>query len=949
MRRLVICLLNPMSAILVLAAAVSADETRISSVKAVTALVDRGGKFLQPLKVAIRHAGAQQEAAVRVEGAEPVNVALKPGDQEVEILAAAVEKETPTTVRIESAGKQIASSNTILKPVRKLVVYILPHSHTDIGYTEIQTAIEAKQIKNLQQGIEIAKKTADYPPGARFVWNVEVLWAADLYLQRLGQQDRDAFFEAVKKGQVALNGMYLNELTGLCRGDELMQLFRYSTKLSEQCGVPIDSAMISDVPGYTWGTVTAMANAGIKYFSVAPNYFDRIGNILVKWENKPFYWVSPSGKERVLVWIPFRGYAMSHEIKRLTPAFVEDYQAKLLKNGYPYAIAYMRWAGHGDNAVPDPTICEFVKDWQAKYAYPKFIISGTSEAFSAFEKRYGDRLPEVRGDWSPYWEDGAGSSALETGMNRDSSDRITQAAAFFAMRNPAGYQPAAFENAWRNLLLYSEHTWGADCSVSWPDSQRAKEQWAIKRSYALDADKQSRALLGQALEGVGSPVPLAVDVFNANSWPRCEVVYLSKEFSSAGARVTDDAGLAFPSQRLSDGRLAFLARVPAFAGKRFQIVANAATAWPADDPCAKADSASIENGRVRVAVDPKSGNIVELKLKGLDGNLVDLDSGYAMNEYLYLIGNKVSELKRSGPATIAIREKGPLVAELSIESNAPGCNKFSRTLRLTAGSDCIEVMNLVDKQRLKATKYIADNTKESLNFAFPIKTPSGQMWLDLPLGAMRPELDQMPSACKNWLTVGRWADVSNRDCGVTWVTLDAPLVEVGGITATMLNSQTNPDVWRKKIEPTQLLLSWALNNHWGTNYRAYQEGPIPFRFALRPHRAASPIEAARLATALSQPLLVTAAKGDRPSEKPFMTLGTDDVIVSAVKPSDDGKAWIVTLFGAAGKDALVRLAFPAAQAKGVWRSDISEKPIERLDGPITVPAWDVIVVRVERG
>ncbi len=50
----------------------------------------------------------------------------------------------------------------------------------------------------------------------------------------------------------------------------------------------------------------------------------------------------------------------------------------------------------------------------------------------------------------------------------------------------------------------------------------------------------------------------------------------------------------------------------------------------------------------------------------------------------------------------------------------------------------------------------------------------------------------MPSACKNWLTVGRWVDVANAEFGVTWVTLDAPLVEVGGITATLLNSQTNP-------------------------------------------------------------------------------------------------------------------------------------------------------------
>ena len=142
--------------------------------------------------------------------------------------------------------------------------------------------------------------------------------------------------------------------------------------------------------------------------------------------------------------------------------------------------------------------------------------------------------------------------------------------------------------------------------------------------------------------------------------------------------------------------------------------------------------------------------------------------------------------------------------------------------------------------------------------------PAATIRLDVPLGVIRPETDQIPSACKNWLTVGRWADVANADFGVTWVTLDAPLVQVGGITATLLNSQTNPDVWRKKIEPTQKLYSWAMNNHWGTNYRAYQEGPVVFRFVLRPHRGpCSDAEASRFATDFSQPLVAVPGRGKR--------------------------------------------------------------------------------------
>ena len=67
-------------------------------------------------------------------------------------------------------------------------------------------------------------------------------------------------------------------------------------------------------PGYTWDGL-AMAQAGIRYFSAAPNFFDRIGNFMVEWQDKPFWWVSPSGKERVLFWVPWTRYAMSHIMK----------------------------------------------------------------------------------------------------------------------------------------------------------------------------------------------------------------------------------------------------------------------------------------------------------------------------------------------------------------------------------------------------------------------------------------------------------------------------------------------------------------------------------------------------------------------------------------------------------------------------------------------------------
>ncbi len=955
-----------------------ANRTLVTGVTNIRALKEVEGGFFHPVMVSLRQVGEPAEASVSIAGGTPRTVRLETGVNSVELLVPQVKSNTAVVVTVESGGKVLARRKAEIKPVRPLTVYILPHSHTDIGYTEIQTAIEDRQVQNLVEGIAAAKRTANYPEGSRFVWNVEVLWAADLYLRRLGPQQRAEFFDAVQRGQVVLCGMYLNELTGLCRPEELVRLFRYATQLTEQTGRPIDSVMISDVPGYTWGTVTAMAHAGIRYFNTAPNYFDRIGTILREWENKPFWWVGPDGQSKVLVWIPFWGYAMSHRYGKFSPKLVEDFYDGLEQRDYPYDIAHVRWSGHGDNAVPDPVICEFVKDWNAKYAWPRFIISGVSEAFRAFEERHGAQLPAVRGDWTPYWEDGAGSSALETAMNRESSDRLTQAEALWAMLDPRSYPRAAFEDAWRNVLLYSEHTWGAHCSVWGPERQETKEQWEIKRGYALAADRQSRELVGQASSLPGSagirpaaaginstagvmPAPAhgqeahsttAVEVFNTTSWTRTGLVTLSRELAAAGDRVLDERGKPVPSQRLISGELVFLAsEVPAFGVKRFSV--NSGQAHVAKQ--ALASAALLDSDKVRVRLDEKTGAIIELTAKGVKGNFADTSSGRGLNDYLYLIADDLKDLQRNGPVTIRVGEPGPLVASLIIESGAPGCRKLTREVRVVADMDYVELINDLDKERApKPAKaehpegdYRNRAAKESVNFAFEFNVPDGDVRLDLPFGVMWPEADQMPSACKNWFTVGRWADVANRNRGIQWVTLDAPLVQVGGITATLLNSQTNPDVWRKEVEPTQKLYSWAMNNHWGTNYRAYQEGPTRFRFLLRPYRKSDPAENTRFATGFSQPLLPVPARGPKPERAPLFKISSDEVLVTGLKPSDDGRAIIVRLFGASGKTKTVKLDWGGLKPEAVFATDTSEKPGAELGERVTVPAFGLVSLRAE--
>jgi len=188
-------------------------------------LSNKGGKLVQPIQLTVEHAGTDATLVVRVDHQKVENRVLSPGTHTFNVYVDPVETARQMLIEYEIAGKS-ESAEVRVEPVRKLLIFILPHSHHDLGYTDLQSNVEEKQMANISRGIELARNTADYPPGARFVWNLEVLWGADLFMRTKTEPERQELISAVKKSWIGLNGMYANELTGLCRPEELLQLFR---------------------------------------------------------------------------------------------------------------------------------------------------------------------------------------------------------------------------------------------------------------------------------------------------------------------------------------------------------------------------------------------------------------------------------------------------------------------------------------------------------------------------------------------------------------------------------------------------------------------------------------------------------------------------------------------------------------------------------------------------
>jgi alpha-mannosidase len=576
-----------------------------------------------------------------------------------------------------------------------------------------------------------------------------------------------------------------------------------------------------------------------------------------------------------------------------------------------------------------------VKKWNEKYAYPKLIIATASEMCREFERRYGDKIPGARGDFTPYWEDGAGSSARETSMNRDAAERLVQAETLWAMLNPSKYPAEDFYKAWREVILYDEHTWGAHCSISQPDSDFTKAQWKIKQAFALEAEAQSRKLLNSALAGHRSKSKevSAIDVFNTCSWPRRDLVIIPRHWKLAGDIVFSAEGGTVPTQRLSTGEIAFIARdVPAFSTKRFTLKTPAYLSMTVPGPT-EVIPPKILNSYLTVTIDQKTGAITSLKHRDLPIDFCAREKGIGLNDYFYVAGRDPKNPQRNGPVKISVKERGPVVASLLIESDAPGCHKLSREVRLVAGMDRVDIINIIDKQKIYK--------QEAVHLAFAFNVPKGVMRMDTPWAVVRPEVDQLPGACKNYFTVQRWVDVSNSDYGVTWATVDSPLVEVGSIT----NDPRGGVGWIKKVEPSTTLYSYVMNNYWETNYKAGQEGPTTFRYSIMLHRAFDSGKASKFAVEQSQPLVAVPVDKNAPVQHSVLSLEPASIIVTAFKPSEDGRAWIVRLFNTGERSVKAKLIWIKPGPHTVWLSNLAEEQVSNLTGPVKMAPYEIVTLR----
>ncbi|HUV04711.1 MAG TPA: hypothetical protein VMX94_06350, partial [Armatimonadota bacterium] len=704
---------------------------------------------------------------------------------------AAVDKPTEISIKAGEAG----SITHTVKPQKRWTVYLTPHTHFDLGFTDVQTRVWDVQMRYIEEAMNICEETKDWPEESRYRYTIECSSLLEKFSER--HPDKMAkLAELMREGRMEVAGEYINLLTELCGGEELCRSFYPLARFRDKYGITVTTAMHDDIPGITWQMSQLFQGAGIRYLTLRANPV----RAKFLWERpeaptRPFLWEAPDGSS-IMVWYTdsyreanfFRGDCSPDTMEKFAGTDeghpynqVLRFIARQEKKGTPVDAIQLRMGG--DNISPTINPCYWARTWNERWAYPRLVMATNRMFFERIEP-FRPQLEKHRGDITDWWADGAGSSARETGMNRMSHERTAVAETLGAL---VGKRPLG--NTWdlyREMLLYDEHTFGSSGRIRTNDPANAAEQWKIKSGFAREADHLSRKLMDEARDSLAQAVRsdkvTRLVVWNPSSWARSGII----EVKLPEYRVVYDPDSRRPlqAQRVGDRWALRVEGIPPLGWKAFDI-------WPGEFPPSALRKPTQANTPVSYIYD-------------LGGRREKIQPYYGFPTYEK--ARSVTEIKYSESLSA---QDGLLASSSGRLENPTGSKSVQLTTTAYTGSNRLDVAVDIDK--------VVTEEMEGLYLEFPFDLDKPTARVGIPFVWMDAVKDRLPCTCTDFFSIDRAVDLNDGRRGVMFAAVEAPLVEFGKITT---------DAWSENLTVEKpIIYSYVMNNYWFTNYQFSQGGP----------------------------------------------------------------------------------------------------------------------------
>ncbi|MHB8971204.1 MAG: glycoside hydrolase family 38 N-terminal domain-containing protein [Pirellulaceae bacterium] len=867
-------------------------------------------------------------------------------DGVLEVCLPPVTQATDIAVELVTAQGTKASAQCVARPHRQWQIFIAMKTHYDLGYTEpIDAMLERASGPMLDLVEEFCDRGHGYSPDHRFIWTYST-WMLDEILRHKDEAGKKKFEDYIARGEIDWHALPFTLHSYFCGLEDITRSLYPAKELERRYGKSVAWAKQTDVPGHTRVFPQILARSGVRLLQIGANNGVRgVKTPLL------FWWESPDGS-RVLTQLT-AGYGLGWDQSRLIG--LENDPA------YPYD-AFLGLYVTGDNAGPENllTVATEAEELGKRYAYPKIRI-GEVEAFVDWiETHAKDQVPVVKTELNDWWIHGVASQASTTATARLARENLTFSERLHSMAELCGvlasdaYPAEQLQEGYIQSLLYSEHTWGiagfkpkAKPAVE-DDLALNKEYDAMKLSWRLKGDFARRAAkIGEEtfaaaalpIAQAAAPATGGLVVANLAGWTRTDVVRVaSSQFPNVKAFVPLDGGGDAPVQQMGD-TLVFVAKdMPALGYRVYRAVEGARQ----DQREVRSETIETPFYRARVRDD---GEIVSLVHVPSNLELLDQATPGLFNQYIYEGYEKIEGVSwhdsvsggkgtgRVMPQTATWRvEAGSVATRLVVEGSLRipdfpvqigEVEKVVRTVTFWKTLDRIDCeVRLIGKKETAVA--------EAAHVAFPFGFAAPRFALEQLGSVTDPVTDVQEAGNRDTFAIQHWAHVGNDQGGVTWATVQAPIVSVGDIRIFK---------WDPSYVPERAhIYSSVLNNGWSTNFQEFQGGDFTFNYALRAHGAAAGPDA-RLGWESATPLLgidVRQGQGTLPPTASFLGVAPENVVLVNLKRAEDGDGWIVRLYETAGRRVATRLTWGMQTPQSAAVTRLTEDPLPAGNIPLTV-------------